>query len=118
MRQSVKLFLFATFPLLVAQSVPANEHYTEMVLTESETQPEQQIISASGVISVIDRVNKKITIAHEAITALGWPAMTMRFTFTAQNQQINALKVGDTVNFTFTQRGNVLLIKEIGRSGY
>lgn len=38
-------------------------------------------VQAVGVVKAIDAANGKVTIEHEPIAALQWPAMTMRFTF-------------------------------------
>lgn len=54
----------------------------------------------------------KITIAHEAIPAVNWPPMTMRFTITPQTQ-LNNVKDGDSVDFTFVQQGNLSLLQDI-----
>lgn len=54
----------------------------------------------------------KITIAHEAIPAVNWPPMTMRFTITPQTQ-LNNVKDGDNVDFTFVQQGNLSLLQDI-----
>lgn len=48
-----------------------------------------------------------MTISHEAIPEIGWPAMTMRFTFMQADASITALKVGSHVNFSFVQQGNL-----------
>ncbi|MEK5760483.1 copper-binding protein, partial [Acinetobacter variabilis] len=56
--------------------------------------------------------NKKITIAHEAIPAVNWPPMTMRFTITPQTQ-LNNVKDGDSVDFTFVQQENRWLLQDI-----
>lgn len=53
----------------------------------------QQVIKNAGVVKDIDMNSKKITISHEAIPAVGWPAMTMRFTFVNADDAINALKM-------------------------
>ncbi|EAM8401151.1 copper ABC transporter substrate-binding protein, partial [Salmonella enterica] len=53
------------------------------------------------------------TIAHDAIPAVGWPAMTMRFTFLQADESISALKVGSHVDFSFVQQGNISLLKSI-----
>ena len=34
----------------------------------------QQVIKGTGVVKDIDMNSKKITISHEAIPAVGWPA--------------------------------------------
>ena len=72
--------------------------------------PQAQSISGKGVIKAIDMDNKKITIAHEAIPAVNWPPMTMRFTITPQTQ-LNNVKDGDSVDFTFVQQGNLSLLQ-------
>ena len=73
---------------------------------------QEQVISATGVIESIDMDSKKITIAHEAIPAVNWPPMTMRFTITPQTQ-LNNVKDGDSVDFTFVQQGNLSLLQDI-----
>ncbi len=130
MRQSMKFVLCGLVSLAMVQTVQAAEqHHSmdmdmsgmgasaeqhhDMAMTSSEATPEQQVIHASGVIKEIDLVNKKITIAHDAIPAISWPAMTMRFTFTTQDESINALTVGAAVNFSFIQQGNISLLKTI-----
>ena len=104
MRKFINVVLFSLFPLMVLPGVQASEQHAAAA---------QQVINASGVVKQIDLVNKKITIAHEAIPALGWPAMTMRFTFTTQDDSINALKVGSPVSFSFLQQGNISLLQSI-----
>lgn len=39
--------------------------------------------------------------------------MTMRFTFIQADESINALKIGNHVNFSFVQQGNLSLLKSI-----
>ncbi len=45
----------------------------------------------TGIVKEIDMNSKKITISHEAIP-VGWPGMTMRFTFVNADDAINARK--------------------------
>ncbi|HED2515880.1 copper ABC transporter substrate-binding protein [Enterobacter roggenkampii] len=73
----------------------------------------QQVIKGTGIVKDIDMNSKKITISHEAIPAVGWPAMTMRFTFVNADDAINALKTGNHVDFSFIQQGNISLLKSI-----
>lgn len=72
----------------------------------------QQLVQAQGVVKEIDYQNSKVSIAHQAIPAISWPAMTMRFTFASANQ-LAAIKVGDQVNFSFVQQGSLALLKNI-----
>lgn len=112
MHQLIKVALFGIFPALIAAGAQASEQHQSM-MSHAEMAVQQPVINATGVIKQIDLANKKITIDHQAIPALGWPAMTMRFTFTTQNDSINALKVGSPVNFSFIQQGNISLLQEI-----
>lgn len=72
-----------------------------------------QVIEGTGVIKLIDMDAKKITIDHQAIPAIGWPAMTMRFTFSEPTEAIKQLKEGEQVNFSFVQQGNLSLLQDI-----
>ncbi|WP_052283670.1 copper-binding protein [Kluyvera genomosp. 1] len=72
-----------------------------------------QVIEGTGVVKLIDMDAKKITIDHQAIPAIGWPAMTMRFTFSEPTEAIKQLKEGEQVNFSFVQQGNLSLLQDI-----
>lgn len=99
--------------MLLAANVQAAEmqHDGHGQMMEMNTQ--QQVIEGTGVVKHIDTDAKKITIAHEAIAAINWPAMTMRFTYNAPTEAINQLKEGDKVNFSFVQQGNLSLLQDI-----
>ncbi|MEK6747842.1 MAG: copper-binding protein [Pseudomonadota bacterium] len=58
---------------------------------------------AVGVVKEIDNANDKITIAHEAIASIQWPAMTMRFKITKAT--LGRTKVGDKIAFEFVTQG-------------
>ena len=62
-----------------------------------------QTASATGVVESIDLAAKKVTIAHGAVEALKWPAMTM--SFHAPEIDLTTLKPGDRVTFEFTSSG-------------
>ena len=64
-----------------------------------------------GVISAIDAQGGKITIEHEPIASLEWPAMTMGFA--ASPALIEGAKVGDSVEFDLVVRGSAGEIKAI-----
>lgn len=73
---------------------------------------EQSVINTTGVVKQIDLVNKKLTIEHEAIPAVNWPAMTMRFTF-EDSAILGNVKEGSQVNFDFIQQGNLSVLQKI-----
>ena len=56
-----------------------------------------------GIVKAIDTTKGTITLQHQAITAIGWPAMTM--TFKAGSVDISGLKFNDQVDFEFTSTG-------------
>lgn len=110
MHYTVKTVLFSLFST-VAFNVMANDHqHQEMVNTAPAAQ--LQVINATGVVQAVDSDNNKITIHHDPIPAVGWPAMTMRFTRTPDTQ-FTTVKPGDKVAFSFVQQGNLSLLRDI-----
>lgn len=57
-----------------------------------------------GTVTAIDKAAGKITLDHQAIPEVGWPAMTM--TFDAKPAVLGGVAVGDKVAFDVTIRGN------------
>ncbi|MCE1398421.1 cation efflux system protein CusF [Enterobacter sp. ECC-219] len=112
MRNSLKAVVFGAVSIVFSASLQAEVHsHGEMNAASNEAS--EQIIHGKGVVKAVDLTNKKITISHDAIPAIGWPAMTMRFTFIQADESINALKVGSHVDFSFIQQGNISLLKSI-----
>lgn len=75
----VALFTLISGAVFAAQ---AADPHAGMAMHEQPAAAQTQSISGKGVIKAIDMDSKKITIAHEAIPAVNWPPMTMRFTIT------------------------------------
>ena len=71
----------------------ANEHQHGEMMNAAPTVQQTPAISATGEVKSIDMESKKVTIAHDAIPAVNWPPMTMRFTFTPQTP-LNDIKAG------------------------
>lgn len=80
---------------------------------EAKTTPTgENNYTATGSVTAIS--GNQITIAHEPVKALKWPASTMDFQ--AQNlDQIADLKPGDKVSFTFSQAGDQYIITSVDR---
>lgn len=64
---------------------------------------------AMGVVKTIDSAAGVITIAHEPIKTLGWPAMTMGFK-ARDPKLLGKAKPGDHVQFTVVQSGKDYVI--------
>lgn len=54
-----------------------------------------------GVVKDIDAAGGKVTIAHDPIASLNWPAMTMAFN--ASPELLSKVKEGEKVHFEFSQ---------------
>lgn len=57
-----------------------------------------------GVVKAIDPSKGTITLQHEAIASIRWPAMSMAFK-TASPDLLKGVKVGDKVQFTVKPHG-------------
>ncbi|CAH5876786.1 Cation efflux system protein CusF [Enterobacter cloacae] len=111
MRNSLNAVVFGAI-IMFSAGLQAEVHQHEAMSAASES-ASQQVITGTGIVKDIDLTNKKVTISHEAIPEIGWPAMTMRFTFIQVDASITALTVGSHVNFSFVQQGNLSLLKSI-----
>lgn len=59
-------------------------------------------VHATGVVKAVDTSAHKVTIAHQPISQIGWPAMTMEFAV-APAVDLGAVKPGGSVNFGMEQ---------------
>ncbi|MDR2034989.1 MAG: copper-binding protein [Helicobacteraceae bacterium] len=71
-------------------------------------------VEARGVLRLIDRESKTLTIEQEPIARLSWPSMTMEYAF-GGNRLIRGIKEGDEVEFSFVQSGRVNTLNAIKR---
>lgn len=79
MNTTAKAVLFSLFSMIMFNA-QANEHQHGEMMNMQPAAQQEQLISATGVIEAVDMGSKKITIKHDPIPAVNWPAMTMRFT--------------------------------------
>ncbi|MBW3558542.1 MAG: copper-binding protein [Proteobacteria bacterium] len=78
--------------MALATPVAAQDHANHVA-----AQPAAKV-KATGVVKGVDAKTNTITVAHDPITALGWPAMTMSFKV-ASPSLLKGLKAGDRVRF-------------------
>lgn len=76
----------------------------------TQTEQSANVITSQGVVKKINLDTLKVTITHDPIPSLNWPAMTMRFTASSR-EQIQSLNVNDKVSFEFIQQGNLSLLQ-------
>ncbi len=72
----------------------------------------QKGYAVKGEVLALDKASGKVKLKHEAVTELGWPAMTMFFPV-ADKSQLDSVKVGDQVQFQFVQTNGGPLITQI-----
>ncbi len=67
---------------------------------------------AVGVVDDIDAAKGVLTISHQAIKSLGWPAMTMDFAV-QDKKLLGKVAKGKQIRFAFVQQHNDYLITQI-----
>lgn len=68
------------------------------------TPRKNQTAQGKGVVEAVNQPKDTVTIKHQAITSIDWPAMTM--TFKADPPSLlQSVKVGERVNFTLHPAG-------------
>jgi Cu(I)/Ag(I) efflux system protein CusF len=85
--------------LVVAACTDTTETTTATATSESAA-PSRGV----GVVQAIDTEAQTLTIAHEPIESLGWPAMTMAFQV-AGPELLNRAEIGDKIEFTLQGPG-------------
>lgn len=63
----------------------------------------------SGVVKALDSTQRKVTLAHQAVKSLNWPAMSMSFSV-KDKALLDKLAVGKKVDVEFTQQGSDYVI--------
>ncbi|APG04260.1 copper-binding protein [Luteibacter rhizovicinus DSM 16549] len=95
--------LMAMTGLAIATNVSAQQAMDpHMAGMEHAAQPADA--QGVGVIKAVDTTKGTVTLQHEAISAMGWPAMTMVFKV-ASPDLLSAAKVGDRVHFGLRPSG-------------
>ena len=68
--------------------------------------------SATGTVDSI--AGNQVTISHEPVQSIGWPAMTMAFT-AGDPTLLNGIKAGDRVTFAFSNSGSTSTLTSISK---
>ncbi len=78
------------------------------------TSPRAALYESTGRIERLDATG--VTLSHQPVPALQWPAMTMGFGL-ADPKLAHGLKVGDQVRFAFDQVGAAHTVRRIEKIG-
>lgn len=96
--------LFASAVVLTAcNQAPSQTAASPAVSPVSPAATPATPATATGTVDSVDLVNGKISIAHDPVPALNWPAMTMAFAATPE--QLQSVKAGQQVDFEFVAQG-------------
>jgi|SRR6185503_5096140 len=68
-----------------------------------------------GVVQSVDAANGSLTIAHEPIAALGWPAMTMSFKVD-KPALLEGVEAGEHIEFTLRGRDMSAVVTSIEKA--
>jgi Cu/Ag efflux protein CusF len=88
----------------IATDQPAAANTASADMGNMAMPAEAKMAKSTGTVTAIDKAAGKITLAHEAIPAVNWPAMTMAFA--AKPALLDGVAVGDKVAFDVTITGN------------
>ena len=97
--------LSAAFLAMPAISAPGHEmHTTAAHSGHGAAQAASAPHTGVGIVRRIDAAQGKVTLQHEPIESLGWPAMTMAFRV-KDPAALAGLRPGARVRFAFVQEG-------------
>ena len=97
------IVLAAAAPLALAGAPHDHAH----MAADAATQP--AVYKAKGSVKSVNKSAGKVTISHDAIPDLHWPAMTMQFGV-ADQKLLDELAAGKKVDFRFVQRGTDYIV--------
>jgi Cu(I)/Ag(I) efflux system protein CusF len=66
----------------------------------------------TGKVTKVDPATNSVTIAHEPVSTMNWPAMTMTFKV-KDKKMLDKAKSGEKVEFSFVQSGKDYTITDI-----
>ena len=87
---------------------------SEAAMDKMATPAEARTAKGTGVVTAVDAAAGTITLDHEAMSEVEWPAMTM--TFSAKPQVLEGVKVGDKVTFDASIRGSAGEVTAISKN--
>jgi Cu(I)/Ag(I) efflux system protein CusF len=103
---------FAALSLMVSACNPAPAHQGMKMQASSAAAPVVKTGTGTGDVKAVDTKAGTVTLDHEAMPAIGWPAMTMTFPV-SEPSVLNGLEAGKTVSFDVTVTDNKPVITDV-----
>ena len=98
--------------LMAAASVQAAEMAGMKMEGAKMEEPAKAAVNRSkGVVKELDAKKGTVTLSHEAVPSINWPAMTMAFKVTPELAK--GIQVGQKVDFEFEAKGMTATITKI-----
>lgn len=95
------LTVVLTFPaMLILAGQSMNHDDMKKMETQMESSEQQITHSAKGRVTKVDESNGVVTLAHDPVESINWPAMTMGFSVN-DKKILNKFNVGETIEFEF-----------------
>jgi len=103
--------------LLLTGAALADEGHDQHMKAQAQTEAQSSTFMAVGMVQKADPANGFVTISHQAIPALKWPAMTMPFAV-GDKELFSRLKAGEKVTFAFKREDGKAVIVSVNASTY
>jgi Cu(I)/Ag(I) efflux system protein CusF len=109
MRTLAICLLAALLPAIAgAQSATTKEHQHGATAKKEAAKPHKGV----AIVKSVDKEKGTVTLAHEPIPSLRWPAMTMRF-IAKDKSLLDKLSEGRKVEFEFVQQGRDYVVTSV-----
>lgn len=109
-----------TFTLLMSLGLLAGNAYAmddmsdmkDMKMPASKMAAPEKAVTGKGTVVSVNKADSSVTLKHDAIAAISWPAMTMSFKV-KDKMLLDKTKSGEKVDFTLEKDGNNYVITNI-----
>ena len=97
----IALFTLSALFAAGSQAEATMSHDMSQMPAMNMSQQQQQTYPLNGRVVAVDTANQQVTLEHDAVAELSWPAMTMPFKV-ADSQLLTGLQPGQTIMAMFT----------------
>ncbi|HET9580115.1 MAG TPA: copper-binding protein [Usitatibacter sp.] len=91
------------------KAAPAGHEAHSHCGAAADAQSQGAVYKATGSVKDVNKAAGKVTISHDPVAELHWPAMTMRFGV-SDRKLLDELAAGKKVDFRFVQRGKEYVV--------
>ena len=111
-KSNFALLLALLLPATVASAQAKMDDMKGMSMSSQPATVGQPTHTTKGTVKKVDAPAAVVTLAHEPVKTLGWPAMTMGFKI-KDRSLLDKLSEGNSVEFDFVQAGKDYVITAV-----